>query len=243
MPSCSARSHRASTAQAGSTIRPLARFAAADQVGEVLHLADGDLGEIEIGLLRHGASVAGDGGPQRRPPQVAAIAMRRTRRPESDGCAIESGMTGGFQQWGRRIRAFGGRWRERRALARPAIPVVPDEGPIFIVGLYKCGTSWLLSCLHAHPQVRALREFDLVRAIQGGEGRLRLASREERMARFFGSSAWCRVPDDVARAAAAGRARRGGRPDPRRGHARPRRAPARVRRSRRSRARTRWSRR
>ena len=34
---------------------------------------------------------------------------------------------------------------------------------IHIVGLYKCGTSWLLQMLAAHPQVLAWREFDPVR--------------------------------------------------------------------------------
>lgn len=34
---------------------------------------------------------------------------------------------------------------------------------IHIVGLYKCGTSWLLQMLAAHPQVIAWREFDPLR--------------------------------------------------------------------------------
>jgi hypothetical protein len=38
------------------------------------------------------------------------------------------------------------------------------EDMIHIVGLYKCGTSWLLHMLAAHPQVAALREFDAIRA-------------------------------------------------------------------------------
>lgn len=29
-----------------------------------------------------------------------------------------------------------------------------------IVGMYKCGTSWLLHCLAAHPEIIAWREFD-----------------------------------------------------------------------------------
>lgn len=35
---------------------------------------------------------------------------------------------------------------------------------IHIVGLYKCGTTWLLRALAAHPQVVAWREFDPIRA-------------------------------------------------------------------------------
>lgn len=36
--------------------------------------------------------------------------------------------------------------------------------PIHIVGLYKCGTTWLLRALAAHPEVIAWREFDPIRA-------------------------------------------------------------------------------
>ncbi len=35
---------------------------------------------------------------------------------------------------------------------------------IHIVGLYKCGSSWLLHMLAAHPQIVAWREFDVLRA-------------------------------------------------------------------------------
>ena len=38
--------------------------------------------------------------------------------------------------------------------------------PVHIVGLYKCGTTWLLRILAAHPQVVAWREFDPVRDFQ-----------------------------------------------------------------------------
>ena len=31
---------------------------------------------------------------------------------------------------------------------------------VHIVGMYKCGTSWLLHCLAAHPEILAWREFD-----------------------------------------------------------------------------------
>jgi len=36
---------------------------------------------------------------------------------------------------------------------------------IHIVGLYKCGSSWLLQALAAHPQLIAWREFDVLRAV------------------------------------------------------------------------------
>ncbi|MDP5053110.1 MAG: sulfotransferase [Congregibacter sp.] len=35
---------------------------------------------------------------------------------------------------------------------------------IHVVGMYKCGTSWLLHMLAAHPQVVGWREFDAIRA-------------------------------------------------------------------------------
>jgi hypothetical protein len=62
--------------------------------------------------------------------------------------------------------------------------------PIFIVGLYKNGTSWLLSALAAHPQFAALRELDVLRSVAGRSGR-RLLPPEERLANVFGRSAFC----------------------------------------------------
>jgi hypothetical protein len=40
-----------------------------------------------------------------------------------------------------------------------------DERLIHIVGMYKCGTSWLAHVLAAHPEVIAWREFDIIRAV------------------------------------------------------------------------------
>lgn len=62
--------------------------------------------------------------------------------------------------------------------------------PIFIVGLYKNGTSWLLSALAAHPEFAALRELDVLRSVAGRSGR-RLLPPEERLANVFGRSAFC----------------------------------------------------
>lgn len=62
--------------------------------------------------------------------------------------------------------------------------------PIFIVGLYKNGTSWLLSALAAHPQFAALRELDVLRSVAGRKGR-RLLPPDERLANVFGRSAFC----------------------------------------------------
>ena len=44
---------------------------------------------------------------------------------------------------------------------------------IHIVGLYKCGTTWLLRALAAHPEVVAWREFDPLRAAWAPDRRLR----------------------------------------------------------------------
>ena len=62
--------------------------------------------------------------------------------------------------------------------------------PIFIVGLYKNGTSWLLSALAAHPEFAALRELDLLRSVSGRGGR-QLLGPEVRLANVFGRSAFC----------------------------------------------------
>ena len=40
-----------------------------------------------------------------------------------------------------------------------------DQRLIHIVGMYKCGTSWLTHVLAAHPEVIAWREFDIIRAV------------------------------------------------------------------------------
>jgi hypothetical protein len=65
---------------------------------------------------------------------------------------------------------------------------VPD--PVFIVGLYKNGTSWLLSALAAHPEFAALRELDVLRAVAGRSGRSLLPP-GQRLANVFGKSAFC----------------------------------------------------
>src|ERR1700733_1810130 len=68
--------------------------------------------------------------------------------------------------------------------------MVPSPDPIFIVGLYKNGTSWLLSALAAHPEFAALRELDVLRSVAGRSGR-RFLPTEERLANVFGRSAFC----------------------------------------------------
>lgn len=62
--------------------------------------------------------------------------------------------------------------------------------PVFIVGLYKNGTSWLLSALAAHPQFSALHELDVLRSVAGDDGR-RLLPAPKRLANIFGKSGFC----------------------------------------------------
>ena len=69
-------------------------------------------------------------------------------------------------------------------------PRPPSTDPVFIVGLYKNGTSWLLSALAAHPEFAALRELDVLRSVAGRDGR-RLLPPRERLANVFGRSAFC----------------------------------------------------
>jgi hypothetical protein len=66
----------------------------------------------------------------------------------------------------------------------------PGPDPVFIVGLYKNGTSWLLSALAAHPEFAALRELDVLRSVAGRDGRSLLPPRE-RLINVFGKSAFC----------------------------------------------------
>jgi hypothetical protein len=79
--------------------------------------------------------------------------------------------------------------------------------PVFICGLYKCGTSWLLSALSAHPEVTGLAEIDIIRAACDVDRSLSslfrrrldaLAPVGPRMGRFFGRCAWCRLPVEAA---------------------------------------------
>lgn len=66
-----------------------------------------------------------------------------------------------------------------------------QQDAVYIVGLYKNGTSWLLAALAAHPQFTALREIDLLRAVARGKSKMKLRSARERLANVFGRSAFC----------------------------------------------------
>lgn len=69
--------------------------------------------------------------------------------------------------------------------------------PVFIVAQYKSGTSWLLAALSAHPDVRALREIDIIKPTFAPDGSL--AATQDRLEGFFERSAWSRpdVGDDL----------------------------------------------
>ena len=72
----------------------------------------------------------------------------------------------------------------------PSPSAADAHDSIFIVGLYKNGTSWLLSALAAHPEFAALRELDVLRSVTGRSGRQMLPA-EERLSNVFGKSAFC----------------------------------------------------
>lgn len=58
--------------------------------------------------------------------------------------------------------------------------------PIFITGMYKSGTTWLLSILAEHPDVKAFREIDTVRAyFDGSPGSLQPRDHIDRAKHFF----------------------------------------------------------
>jgi hypothetical protein len=64
--------------------------------------------------------------------------------------------------------------------------------PVFIVGQYKCGTTWLLRILSAHPDAVGVAEIDIVNAsCDVKHGSAVLAPTAERLDRFFDKSTWC----------------------------------------------------
>jgi len=68
----------------------------------------------------------------------------------------------------------------------------PYLQPVFIVGQYKCGTSWLGRILSAHPAVIGVAEIDIIGASCNiKRGGVALAPTRERLERFFDKSTWC----------------------------------------------------
>jgi sulfotransferase family protein len=70
--------------------------------------------------------------------------------------------------------------------------------PVFIAGMYKSGTSWLLRILDRHPAFRGVKEIDLIGA---GAGRVAdgdtLLPSSERLAGYFARNAWGALPKDL----------------------------------------------
>lgn len=65
---------------------------------------------------------------------------------------------------------------------------------ISIIGLYKSGTTWLLSALCKHPDIVGIREFDVVRAITGNpRDTPDLKTTDELLTYFFCRSPWCKI--------------------------------------------------
>ena len=71
--------------------------------------------------------------------------------------------------------------------------------PVFIAGMYKSGTSWLLRMLNRHPAFRGIPEIDPIAAAVGRvtEGGSLLPPRE-RLASYFAQNAWGSLPKDVS---------------------------------------------
>lgn len=72
--------------------------------------------------------------------------------------------------------------------------------PLLIAGMYKSGTSWLLTCLSAHHQCLGFNEIDLIKSV-GAYRRsflfkktFRLHDPATRIQTFFGKSSWCHLP-------------------------------------------------
>ena len=72
--------------------------------------------------------------------------------------------------------------------------------PLLIAGMYKSGTSWLLTCLSAHHQCVGFNEIDLIKSV-GAYRRsflfkktFRLHDPATRIQTFFGKSSWCHLP-------------------------------------------------
>jgi hypothetical protein len=73
---------------------------------------------------------------------------------------------------------------------------------VFIVGLYKCGTSWLSHIFDKHGEFRGVREIDIIKCAYGKleDGSYIEREARARTLRFFGLNDWCmlskaKVPD------------------------------------------------
>jgi Sulfotransferase family len=69
--------------------------------------------------------------------------------------------------------------------------------PLFIVGMYKSGTTWLLRILDQHPALCGVTEIDLIRA---GAGKVELGDTllpaKDRLINYFSANSWAALPKD-----------------------------------------------
>ena len=69
---------------------------------------------------------------------------------------------------------------------------------VFIVGMYKSGTSWLLECLAAHPEIAAIAELDLIKVVNGTEARFfEPLSKVEVLKNILGRSAFMNLSKGI----------------------------------------------
>ena len=75
---------------------------------------------------------------------------------------------------------------------------IPIRDPLFIVGMYKSGTSWLLRILDQHPRLRGVKEIDLISAGAGTvEDSDTLLPQKQRLISYFSANTWAYLPRDV----------------------------------------------
>lgn len=71
---------------------------------------------------------------------------------------------------------------------------------VFVIGMYKSGTSWLLECLAAHPEVAAIAELDLIKVVNGTQARyFEALPKVEVLKNIFGRSAFMNLSKDFVK--------------------------------------------
>lgn len=68
--------------------------------------------------------------------------------------------------------------------------------PVFIVGLYKCGTTWLSYIFEHHPAFRSTEEIDIIKScFNTVDNKFEPKSKANQLACIFGSNTWCPIPN------------------------------------------------
>lgn len=73
-----------------------------------------------------------------------------------------------------------------------------NRSPVFIAGMYKSGTSWLLRILDWHPCFRGASEFNPIVAGTGCAEAMTLLPLPERLAGYFALYTWAGLPRNIA---------------------------------------------